>query len=97
MVEQLGRSRAVEDMVSRIVCGGRELTANARDLVQMVYEIVLTYDEDKIVDLWENGQLGYFVARIIRTQAFSTKSPYWYAIRRFSSRSEELGQIPDRL
>lgn len=92
IVEELGRRKAVEEMVSRITrgTGYSGLDQNGKDLVQMVYEILLTYDEEKIVDLWDCGQLQFFIARIIRTQAFSSKSPFWYAIRRFSARTEDI-------
>ena len=33
----------------------------------MVYLILLEYDEDKLVDLWEHDQMSFFIARIIRT------------------------------
>ena len=90
IVAELGKRKAVEEMVSRITRRGGALDNNGHDLAQMVYTILLTYDEDKIVDLWENGQLGYFLVRVIQIQAFSTESPFYYAFRKFSARSEDI-------
>ena len=90
IVAELGKRKAVEEMVSRITRRGGAIGHAGHDLAQMVYMILLTYDEDKIVDLWENDQLGFFIARVIKVQAFSRKSPFWYAFRNFSAKSEDI-------
>lgn len=40
------------------------------DLAQIIYLILLEYDEEKIVDLWENEQLNFFIVRIAKNQLF---------------------------
>lgn len=92
IVEQLARDKVVEEMVRRITRGPSAdgLNANGKDLAQMVYEVLLTYDEDKVVDLYESGALGFFIVRVIKLQAFSPRSTFYYTIRRFSARSEDI-------
>ena len=85
----LARERRVETMVQNIA-HARTLSADLKDLCQMVYLILLTYDADKIVDLWENNQINFFLARVIRTNLTSTRSPYAAQITRFRKRSNPL-------
>lgn len=88
IVDELARGRVVERMVQNIARSS--LTPELKDLSQMVYEIILEYDEVKVLDLWENGQIGFFIARIIMNQYRSRSSPFHYLYRRFSQRAKEL-------
>lgn len=85
----LARERRVETMVQNIA-HAHSLSQDLRDLCQMVYLLLLTYDPDKIVDLWENDQINFFLARVIRTNLTSPRSPYAAQITRFRSRSKPL-------
>lgn len=85
IVETIARERRVEGMVKNIT--HHSLTPELEDLCQMVYLIVLEYDEDKIVDLWQNHQINFFLARIIINQYRSYNSPYHAMFRKFQERT----------
>lgn len=85
----LAKEKRIEAMVQNIA-HAPALTQDLRDLCQMVYLLLLTYDPDKIVDLWEHNQINFFLARVIRTNLFSTRSPYAAQITRFKKRSNPL-------
>lgn len=89
IVGELARFRVVEDMVQNIARS--PLTPDLKDLCQMVYLIVLEYDGDKIVDLWEHGQIRFFLARVIMNQCRSRNSPYYKQVMKFRDRSQSLG------
>lgn len=89
IVEYLAKERRVEAMVENIC--HHELTADLRDLCQMVYLILLEYDEAKIQDLWENGEINFFIARIIINQYRSSNSPFYSLYRKFQDRSVSIG------
>lgn len=91
IVEVLARERRVETMVENIA--RQDLDANLRDLCQMVYLVLLEYDEDKLVDLWEHGQIPFFIARIIINQYRSTSSPYYKQIRKYASKADTLDKV----
>ena len=88
VVEQLARGRAVEAMVENIARSS--LTPDLQDLCQMVYVILLEYEPEKIVDLERNGEMPFFVARVILNQYRSKNSPFYYQIRRFLVQSREI-------
>lgn len=67
------------------------LTADLEDLCQMVYLILLEYDEAKLRDLWENDQINFFLARIILNQYRSSNSPFHALFRKFQERSVSMG------
>lgn len=89
IVEHLARTRRVEVMVENIC--HHPLTQDLKDLCQMVYLILLEYDESKIQDLWENNEINFFLARIIINQYRSSNSPFHTIFRKFQERSVSIG------
>lgn len=67
----------------------QSLTADLRDLSQMVYLILLEYDEDRLQDLWEHEQMRFFIARIITNQYRSSNSPFHTQFRKFRQMIDE--------
>jgi len=90
MVAQLARERRVETMVENIA--KRALDTDLKDLSQMVYLILLEYDETKLQDLWEHGQINFFIARIILNQYRSANSPFHKLYRKYGRKAEEIEQ-----
>lgn len=95
IVSQMARERRVETMVENIA--KTPLTADLKDLSQMVYLVLLEYDEGKIVDLWEHGQINFFIARIIINQYRSANSPFFKLFRKFAVSSLPLYSESDKL
>lgn len=71
----------VETMVTNIA--HKPMSADLQDLSQMVYLILLEYDEKKLQDLWEHNQMHFFIARIIVNQYNSVSSPFHTIFRKF--------------
>ena len=86
IVEDLAKARRVEEIVAR-VCRPCPDTSSLADLSQMVYIVLLTYDAEKVVDLWERGQLDFFIVRVVLNQYRSKNSPFFHALREFGQRS----------
>ena len=84
MVTILARERRVETMVENIA--KQPLSADLKDLAQMVYVILLEYDESRLLDLWEHGQINFFIARIILNQYRSVNSPFYKLFRKHGKR-----------
>lgn len=88
IVTSLARERRVETMIENIA--HQSLTADLQDLSQMVYMILLSYDERKLQDLWEHRQMDFFLARIIVNQFRSSNSPFHALFRRHQSRQDNI-------
>ena len=91
MVAKLAQERRVETMVENIA--KQPLSADLKDLAQMVYVILLEYDETKLLDLWEHGQINFFIARIILNQYRSVNSPFHKLFRKYGKRQEDIETI----
>lgn len=88
IIGAIASKRMVEDMVQNIA--HQSLNADLKDLVQMIYLILLEYDENKIVDLWEHDQMQFFLARIIINQYRSSNSPFHTIYRKFQEKSCDI-------
>lgn len=89
IVDRLARQHRVEQIISN-VCRPCTDTTTLADLAQMVYLVLLTYDAEKVVDLWEKGQMDFFIVRVVLNQYRSKNSPYYHTLREFSARSTEV-------
>lgn len=88
IVATLAGEKAVERMVENIA--RKPLTPELKDLVQMVYVILLEYDAGKVEELWNCGEISFFIARIILNQYRSNTSQFYYQIRQFAKKSIDL-------
>jgi hypothetical protein len=88
IVNEIATRKMVESMVQNIA--HQSLTADLKDLSQMIYLILLEYEEEKIVDLWNNNQMQFFLARIIINQFRSSNSPFHTIYRKFQERSCDI-------
>ena len=89
IIDTLARERRVEALVENIA--HHSLTDDLKDLCQMVYLVLLEYDETKLLDLWENEQMNFFLARIIINQYRSSNSPFHTIFRKMQERSVYMG------
>ena len=83
IVNEIAKGKMVEQMVQNIA--HQSLSDDLKDLCQMVYLILLEYDEQKLQDLWSNNQMNFFLARIIINQFRSSNSPFHMIYRKFQT------------
>lgn len=88
VVDIIARAKLVEELVANITHVGSG--ADVQDLIQEIYLALLTTDESKIIDLYVNGQIRFFIARVIINQYFSSKSPFFIKIKSFRNRVAEI-------
>ena len=91
IIAQIAQERRVETMVENIAKS--PLSPDLKDLSQMVYLILLEYDEGKLLDLWNHGQINFFIARIILNQYRSVNSPFYKLFRKYARKAEEIESI----
>lgn len=53
------------------------------DLKSEILLIILEYDKEKIIELYEKNQLKFFIIRIINNQYFSNSSPYFKKYKKY--------------
>ncbi len=80
VVEEIARTKLIQECIL-IVTGG-VWRSEFDDLAQDV--LIELLDQEKIVGLYQRGQLRYYVMRIVRNNIQSNTSRFFYRYRRFS-------------
>lgn len=94
IVDAIARQRRVEDLTQRYA--GRPLDDDLKDLCQIVYMALLTMAEDKLRDLWDTGDIDFYLRRVIRTQLWGNRSDYEREVLRFRRRSVQIDDVYGR-
>lgn len=70
--------------VVREICENMRVNKNdIDDFVQEIYMILLEYDKDKIIELYNKKQLRYFIVGIISRQYHSNTSPFYKKYKKY--------------
>jgi hypothetical protein len=85
VIEELYSNGVVREIIDNI--GVRSDAAD--DLEQEIYMILLEYDQDKIMGMYEKGQLKFFIVRIVNNQWFSKTSPFYKKYKKYYSLIDE--------
>lgn len=89
IVEKLAKEKMVEIILGNLAkC---PVQGEMLDLVQEVYLTLLGYDEQKLCEMYDRGELRWFVAKIVTNQYASKTSPFYYLYRRRYRRLENNG------
>ena len=83
VVERVAKEGWVEECI-RTVSGG-VWRSEYSDLTQDV--LVELLDQEKIVGLYQRGQLKFYIMRVVRNNIQSATSRFFYKYRRFSLRN----------
>ena len=89
VVERIAREGWIEECIKTV--SGGVWRSEYDDLTQDV--LIELLDQEKIVGLYQRGQLRYFIMRIVRNNIQSNTSRFYYRYRRFSL----LNSGPERL
>ena len=94
MIDALARQRKVETIVADMT--RRQLDADLKDLCQIVYLHLLEMDEDKLRDLYDTGDIHFYLLRVIYLQLHGNRTPFDNQVRRFSRMSNPIeNDYPD--
>ena len=72
--------------------------SHREDLTQEVLLILLTMDNERLNDIYEDGKLSHFVTKIVKNQWCSNTSTYYALFRKYEKKkaTNELGGIAER-
>lgn len=73
IIDTIAKQKMVEGIIHNVA--GYEDTLN--DLAQEIYIDLLSKDEDKLIEMYDNKQLKFYIARIVTNNIFSKTSPYY--------------------
>ena len=90
IVDELSRSNTVEKIIYKLLPASKNRFDCPDDLVQDIYVLLLEKDDKLIIDLYNKGELGFYLLKIARNQLLSANSPYYTKYIKFLANSDEL-------
>lgn len=90
IIDELSKNATVEKIVNKLVSSSKNRFDFPDDLIQDIYVLLLEKDEDLIVNLYNKGELGFYLLKVARNQLLSKNSPYYTKYIKFRAYSDEL-------
>lgn len=87
IVEELAKARRVEELC-RNVC--KRPAAELDDLAQLVYVKLLCSRPELIQDLYTNGQLDFYLVRVIANEYHSKDRSFYRIYQKYAERASPL-------
>lgn len=97
IVDELSRSNTVEKIIYKLLPASKNRFDCPDDLVQDIYVLLLEKDDKLIIDLYNKGELGFYLLKIARNQLLSKNSPYYTKYIKFRSQSDDLTQATNTI
>ena len=85
IIAELAKNKTIEGMIENL--GVKALYKD--DLLQETYIILLEYDENKIQEMYENGELKYFISKLLTNQINSKTSRFYYKYKKYNLKKND--------
>lgn len=90
IIDKLARDGDIEKIVHKLSKDSKNPFDCLEDLIQDIYIILLEKEDKFIEELYERGELGFWILRIVRNQLLSKNSKYYYTYIKEESQSESI-------
>ena len=90
IIDELSRSNTVEKIIFKLLPCSKNPFDCPEDLIQDIYILLLEKDDKLIIDLYNKGELGFYLLKIARNQLLSKNSPYYTKYIKLGANSDEL-------
>ena len=97
IVDELSKSNTVEKIIYKLLPASKNRFDCPEDLVQDVYVLLLEKDDKLIIDLYNKGELGFYLLKIARNQLLSKNSPYYTKYIKLGAQSDDLTQAANTI
>ena len=92
IIDELSKDNTVEKIIYKLLPASKNRFDCPEDLVQDIYVLLLEKDDKLIVDLYNKGELGFYLLRIAKNQLLSANSPYFYKYIKFRAQSDDISE-----
>ena len=87
VLEKISKEKIIEDIVNGIA---KSKDDQLKDLIQDMYMLLLEKDEEFVVNLYESGEIKFYLTRVALNNIRSTSGPFWCKYKRFMNKCSEL-------
>ena len=88
----MSKNATVVKIVNKLISSSKNRFDFPDDLIQDIYVLLLEKDEDLIVNLYNKGELGFYLLKVVRNQLLSKNSPYYTKYIKFRAYSDDITQ-----
>ena len=92
VVEKLYKDGTVDRIIYKLLSSSKNPFDCPEDLIQDIYLLLLQKDDDLIVNLYNKGEIGFYLLKIARNQLLSKNSPYYTKYIKFKANSDDITQ-----
>ena len=97
VVDIIAREHLVERIVNKLLSSSKNPFDCPEDLIQDIYLLLLQKNDDLIVNLYNKGELGFYLLKIARNQLLSKNSPYYTKYIKLGAQSDDLTQAANTI
>ena len=97
VLDIIAREHLVERIVNKLLSSSKNPFDCPEDLIQDIYLLLLQKNDDLIVNLYNNGEIAYYLLKIARNQLLSANSPYYTKYIKLRANSDDLTQAANTI
>ena len=97
VVDIIAKEHLVDRIVNKLLSSSKNPFDCPEDLIQDVYLLLLQKDDNLIVNLYERGELAYYLLRIVRNQLLSVNSSYYYTYIKLGAKSDDISEAANTI
>ena len=92
VINIIAKEHLVERIVTKLLSSSKNPFDCPEDLIQDIYLLLLQKNDDLIVNLYNKGEIAYYLLRVVRNQLLSKNSKYYYTYIKLGAQSDDLTQ-----
>ena len=92
VINIIAREHLVERIVNKLLSSSKNPFDCPEDLIQDIYLLLLQKNDDLIVNLYNKGEIGYYLLRVVRNQLLSKNSSYYYTYIKLGANSDDISE-----
>ena len=97
VVDIIAKEHLVDRIVNKLLSSSKNPFDCPEDLIQDIYLLLLQKDDDLIVNLYNKGEIGYYLLRVVRNQLLSKNSSYYYKYIKLGAKSDDITQAANTI
>ena len=97
VLDIIAREHLVDRIVTKLLSSSKNPFDCPEDLIQDVYLLLLQKDDNLIVNLYNKGEIGFYLLKIARNQLLSKNSPYYTKYIKLGAQSDDLTQAANTI
>ena len=97
VINIIAREHLVDRIVNKLLSSSKNPFDCSEDLIQDIYVLLLEKDDDLIVNLYNKGEIAFYLLKVARNQLLSVNSKYYYTYIKLGAQSDDLTQATNTI